>query len=195
MGGNTKLDHTKVSCRNVGLHSTGWRQGPVAGYCERGNVLPSWVKDWKYLGLLSNYYIFKKKNSLTWFYFFDLCASAVELVNVCVLTSKSSVPRGRYGISTLKHGCAANIPARSSNVRISNIGTQTGSDIWCSVALVTPSKQGRGLNITHVPCCVLVYNINSNVCIITNFKYSPCCKWCILSFGWFSGVWILCADV
>jgi hypothetical protein len=28
-----------------------------------------------------------------------------------------------------------------------------------------------------------------------DFKISPSCECCILSFGWFPGVWILCADV
>jgi len=31
--------------------------------------------------------------------------------------------------------------------------------------------------------------------VICDFKVSPCCECCILSFGWFPGLWILCADV
>jgi len=101
-------------------------------------------------------------------------------VNIKVLSSS------RNGISTLKHGCGANIPARISNVQISNISTQNGcSDTWCSVVFVAPSKQRGGFHITHVPCCLLLYNIYSIVFIIKNVKLLPCCKLCILSFGWF----------
>jgi len=28
-----------------------------------------------------------------------------------------------------------------------------------------------------------------------DFKLSPCCEFCILPFGRFSGAWIVCADV
>jgi hypothetical protein len=31
--------------------------------------------------------------------------------------------------------------------------------------------------------------------IILDFKLSPFCECCILSYGWFPGIWILCADV
>jgi len=31
--------------------------------------------------------------------------------------------------------------------------------------------------------------------IIPDFKLSPCLECCMLSFGWFPGVWILYADV
>ena len=37
--------------------------------------------------------------------------------------------------------------------------------------------------------------ISSNYTNILDFKLSPCCGCCILSFGWFLGVWILYADV
>jgi hypothetical protein len=30
---------------------------------------------------------------------------------------------------------------------------------------------------------------------ILDFKISPCCERCILSFLWFPGIWILCADI
>ena len=28
-----------------------------------------------------------------------------------------------------------------------------------------------------------------------DFKFSPCSECCVLSYGWFPGVWILCTDV
>ena len=34
-----------------------------------------------------------------------------------------------------------------------------------------------------------------NMFNIPDFKHSPCCECCVLSFEWFPGVWILCADV
>jgi len=35
----------------------------------------------------------------------------------------------------------------------------------------------------------------SNINTVLDFKLSPCCECCILSFGWFPGVWSLAADV
>jgi hypothetical protein len=63
------------------------------------------------------------------------------------------------------------------------------------------------LCLTRSPCYVttppaiftkLIINVVIKVVqtyFILDFKLSPCCERCILSFWWFPGVWILCADV
>ena len=37
--------------------------------------------------------------------------------------------------------------------------------------------------------------IKCNISYVLQFKLSPDCEWCIISFAWFPSVWILCADV
>ena len=43
--------------------------------------------------------------------------------------------------------------------------------------------------------CILQGSYNKQLLFILDFKIPSCCERCILSFGWFPGVWILCAEV
>jgi len=54
----------------------------------------------------------------------------------------------------------------------------------------------------HIGICNSEHNLkdmnqwqHTGMSKVLDFKLSPCSECCILSFGWFPGVWILCADV
>jgi len=68
-----------------------------------------------------------------------------------------------------------------------------------SNAQVTPTSSYRQSSSNqHVSWISQLLSKNCLQCINLNFlgfKLSPCPECCILSFGWFHGVWILRADV
>jgi hypothetical protein len=56
------------------------------------------------------------------------------------------------------------------------------------------------LELCTVDSVLVVFAVTADVntgtnCILVDFKLSPCSECCIHPFGWFPGLWILCADV
>jgi hypothetical protein len=68
---------------------------------------------------------------------------------------------------------------------IRKFGTQTNSHYISGI-----SRQAITVSFQRCSKILVVTNLK-----IFYFKLSLCSECCILSFGWFNGVWILCADV
>jgi hypothetical protein len=65
-------------------------------------------------------------------------------------------------------------------------------DVPTSEVSYTSATTGRGDHEVHKGHVVGLEKIDI---IVLYFKLSSCSECCVLSFGWFTGVWILCADV
>jgi hypothetical protein len=81
--------------------------------------------------------------------------------------------------------------------------TETSVDLYCEFVQSLHPKTQRWLVLTilqgdqkaSVHLMITIQKVTSNVQSILDFKLSPCLIFSVLSFGCFSGVWFILADV